>query len=458
MEKDYEKRKFVKKVKRKIPWIEQLIENYRDALDINIVYPEINIRSRNLNLCIYCRGAHNLCGKARCPITIKLYSYLKTKARICGSNIEGSSPPGVFVGRYGYPNVQMGPLVPPIIGDTEVYDYPEKWLEMNLEDIVDMRLQLIRSKFQVNVKKMEEADKILELTQEIALAQRPVNAEIQFTKPPGSRIMVDDEIEPMGPSAPINRIIISSNVNVNPIIEKAYYDYDLKASEAIMKLFKYDIPVSSIQRVLSVGVLGVKRDRKIVPTRWSITAVDSMISRRLRDEKIKKNPLINEYRVYESELLGNKFLVIMFPDTWQYEFMEAWYPGTAWNPDRNMIAIGGDYEPYKGRTTYAQIGGCYYAARLATTEYLEREGRQASILIFREAYPEYILPLGVWVVREGLRKAYKNKPLKFNTLEETLKYVSTRLKTEMKYWIEESKLLENYIKQKRILDYITRKF
>lgn len=456
MKEDHEKRKFVKKVKRRIPWIEQLIENYRDALDLNTIDAEISIRSKNINLCIYCRGAHNLCGKIRCPITIKLYSYLKNRVRIHGTDIEGSTPPGVFVGRYGYPNVQMGPLIPPIVGDTEIYDYPEKWLEMSLEDIVDIRLQLIRSRFQVNVKRIEDRNRNLEITQEISLSQRPVDAEIQFLKPPGSRILLDDEIQPIGPSAPINKIIVS-NVSVNPILEKVYYDYDLKASEAILELFKHNIPVSNIQRVLSVGILGVKRDRRIVPTRWSITAVDSTISRRLRDEKIKRNPLINEYRVYESELLGNKFLIIMFPDAWQYEFMEAWYPGTAWNPDMNMIVIGGDYEPYEGRTTYAQIGGCYYAARLATTEYLDKEGKQAAVLIFREAYPEYILPLGVWVVREGVRKAYRNKPLKFNTIEETLKYVSTRLKIEMKYWIEESKLLKSEIGQKKILDYITRK-
>ncbi|MCX8147633.1 MAG: hypothetical protein N3D84_04150, partial [Candidatus Woesearchaeota archaeon] len=267
--------------------------------------------------------------------------------------------------RYGYPNVQMGPLIPPIIGDTELYDYPEKWIEMNIEEIVDIRLQLIRGKFRVNVKKIEERDKNFKLTQEIALSQKPVDTEIQFIKPPGMRILIDDEMQPMGPSAPLSKILISSNTTINPIIERAYYDYDLKASEAILELFKSNIPVSSIQRVLSVGALGLKSNRKIVPTRWSITAVDSTISRRLRDEKIRRNPVINEYMVYETELLGNKFVVVMFPNKWQYEFMEAWYPGTAWNPNDTMITICGDYESYYGRTTYAEIGGCYYAARLA---------------------------------------------------------------------------------------------
>jgi len=456
MKEDNEKRKFVKKVKRKIPWIEHMIESYEDALDLNILDREISVRSRNINLCIYCRGGRNLCGKPLCPIILKLRSYLKVRDDIRKEILEGSSPPAVFVGRYGYPNVQVGPLIPPIMGNTEIYDHPERWINMSIEEIIDIRLQLVRGRFPVNVKKIDNSNKNLEATREVALSSKPVDAEVEFTKPPGGRILLDDEIQPMGLSAPISKVIVSS-VKANPIIERVYYDYDLKASEALMKLFTNNIPVSSIQRVLSVGALGVGIERKMVPTRWSITAVDSTISRRLRDEIVKRNPLINEYRVYESNLLGNRFIVIMIPEKWQYEFIEVWYPGTAWNRDQNMIAIGGDYEPYWGRTTYAEIGGCYYAARLATTEYLEREGRQAATLIIREAYPEYILPLGVWVVREGVRKAYRGKPLKFDTLKEALNYASNRLKVKSIHWMGESKLLREIFKQKRITDYITRK-
>ena len=43
-------------------------------------------------------------------------------------SLSGSSPPSVFVGSYGYPKVGVGPMVPPIHGNTTLLDNPEKWL------------------------------------------------------------------------------------------------------------------------------------------------------------------------------------------------------------------------------------------------------------------------------------------------------------------------------------------
>jgi hypothetical protein len=83
-----------------------------------------------------------------------------------------------------------------------------------------------------------------------------------------------------------------------------------------------------------------------VPTRWSITAVDDILSKDLR-EKVKTYPEINEYRVYESRYLDNIFEVLMLPQAWSYEAMEAWYPGTIWNPTGKNVMIYGDWEGTK---------------------------------------------------------------------------------------------------------------
>ncbi|MCS7385315.1 MAG: Nre family DNA repair protein [archaeon GB-1867-005] len=448
-------RKFVKIVKKKIPWIQHVLDNVRDALDLNLLENELKIKVPRKSMCIYCRGTKNLCGKSRCPVIIKMYSYIKIKPLIEDLQLEGSSPPAVFIGRYGYPRVYAGPLVPPLLGDTGIYDYPEKWLNMNIDQIVDMRLKLIRGKFLVNVKKFEDAGKLMDLTLELALSANSVETDVQFKKKPSKAIVLDDQVQPMGPSAPLKKLEIS-NSKWDKRLEKAFYDYDLKASEAILELHKHGVPVSRIQRAFSVGAFGLRRLRRLVPTRWSITAVDSIISREIRDEIVKRCPPINEYRVYEAEFLGNKFIVMMMPEAWSYELIEAWYPGSAWNPSRRYISIGGDWEGYAGRTTYAKIGGCYYAARLAVTEYLSRERRQAAVIVLREAYPDYILPLGVWSVRESVRSALRSKPIKFDTLEEALRHISARLKIRMRHWIETSELLKRALLQKKITRYLTK--
>ncbi len=210
--------------------------------------------------------------------------------------------------------------------------------------------------------------------------------------------------------------------------------------------------VSKIQKAFSVGAFGVEKKRRLVPTRWSITAVDDIISKGLV-EQVKTFPEINEYRVYESVYLDNVFEIVMIPAQWSYESMEAWYPGTTWNPNGTQVIIYSDAEGNHGRSTYAQIGGCYYSARLAVCEQLVKERRQATAIVLREARPGYIMPIGVWQVRENVRNAMRQTPHRYSTLNEALKFVSGRFEIPMEQWIVQGKLLRHALFQKRISDF-----
>jgi len=311
---------------------------------------------------------------------------------------------------------------------------------------------LIRGKHRVHVQKFDEAGKIIERTRELALAVKPVDVELLLKKKPRGFIILDDEVQPFGPSAPIQDLRVG-NAHWDHQIEKAYYDTDLKAAEAVLELYQKGVWVTKIQRAFSVGAFGLERNRRFVPTRWSITAVDSIISKALM-EKVKTFPEISEYRVYESRYLDNIFEVLMIPGRWSYESIEAWYPGTVWNPHGRNIVMYSDWEGFEGRTTYAEIGGCYYAARLAICEQLVKEQRQATVIVLREAHPGYIMPVGVWQVRENVRNAMRQKPYKFKTLEEALQFIANRLQIPIRQWIMRSVLLKNVLFQKKITDYL----
>jgi len=236
-------------------------------------------------------------------------------------------------------------------------------------------------------------------------------------------------------------------------IEKAYEDIDLKSAEAVLQLYSKGVFVTKVQRAFSVGAFGLKKNRRLVPTRWSITAVDSILSKELI-EKVKMFPEISEYQVYESCYMDNVFEVLMIPRAWSYEIIEAWYPGTVWNPDGRGVFLYSDWEGYDGRTTYAEIGGCYYAARLAVCEQLLKDRRQATVIVLREARPGYIMPVGVWHVRENVRNAMRQKPLKFNTLDDALKWIGNRFQIPLSQWKIRSRLLQNILFQKRITDFL----
>ncbi len=433
-------------------WLFDLLKNSGFAQDIKYDESLLTAKASKRGLCALCKGSKFLCGKTRCPIIVRVNHYLRTVPLINSEDIAGASPPSVFIGRIGYPYVYAGPLVPPVQEDTSLYDLPELWFGKTIDEIVGFRSMLVRGKHRVHVKKFEEAGKIIEKTRELALASKPVDVELTLKKKPRGFLVLDDEVQPFGPSAPIRDLNIG-NPYWDHHVEKAYDDTDLKAAEAVLELYNKGVFITKIQRAFSVGAFGLKKNRRLVPTRWSITAVDSIVSKALM-EKVKQFPELSEYRVYESRYLDSVFEVLMIPARWSYETIEAWYPGTVWNQYGRNVFLYSDWEDHKGRTTYAEIGGCYYAARLAVCEKLVDEKRQATVIIFREAHPGYIMPVGVWNVRETVRNAMKQKPLVYNTLSEALKRVASQLRIPLKRWIQNSELLQNILFQRRITDFL----
>jgi len=392
-----------------------------------------------------------LCGKLRCPVIAKAQSLAKYGRMLDSDVVDGSTPPGVFVGRMGYPRVYIGPMVPPYHGDTEILDTPEMWMGKSIEQIIDYRFSLIRGKARASVYDAQSGGGLLETLQELAMGIHPADSQATFTKRPRKILTLSEETQPFGPSAPL-KSFKASHISVDKRIEKAYYDSDLKAADAFWDLYRKGVLVTRIQRALSIGMFGVGQRRKLVPTRWSITAVDSGLSLRLVDE-IKQHETIDEYRVYNFRNLDNIFVAILMPEHWSFEWIEAWFPKTTWNVDGTAPALMGDYESYEGRTTYASVGGCYYSTRLAVAERLSMERRQASALVLREIHPGYIVPVGVWNVRESVRSTFKTQPAKFDTLQKALDYASSRLTIPLRKWIENSVMLKQALFQKKITDF-----
>jgi len=406
------------------------------------------------SICLLCKGGRMLCGKVSCPIIVKAQSLTKSNLRITSPHIQGSTPPGVFVGRIGYPKVFIGPMVPPFLGNTEILDTPELWIGKEIQEIIDYRFSLIRGKAATSIYDARSGTRLLDSLQELALGKTPVVAEVVLSKIPRGVLTLDSDIQPFGPSAPL-RSFSASDVSVDRRLEAAFYDRDLKANEAVVELYDRGVYVTRIQRAFSLGMFGLGKNRKLVPTRWSITAVDSIVSQELIN-RIKLNDTIDEYRVYSFSYLDNRYVAILMPEKWSFEWIEAWFPGTAWNPNSGAAepAMMGDFESYWGRNTYPDVGGCYYSCRLAVAENLCRENRQASALVLREIHPGYILPVGVWNVRESIRQMLKGEPQKFDNLPAALNCAMTRLTIPLKNWIEVSRLLRQFLYQKKITEFV----
>lgn len=421
------------------------------ARDLRALFDDDTQRAIASGLCVECRGAKLLCGKSRCPILVRWDAMSRSAPMIDSFDLAGASPPGVFVGRIGYPKVYVGPLVPPVHGDTEILDTPEAWMGRMMEDIVSFRSQLVRGMHRVHVSAVETSGRLVDLTRELALSAAATEVEVGFTKKPHGRVALDENVQPFGPSAPLRRLDVST-LRVDGRLDRAASDTDLLARDAVLGLYEDGVAVSKIQRAFSVGAFGLGKRRKFVPTRWSITAVDDTVGKELR-ERVKAFPLVPDIRVFEAIGFDDRFLVVQVPRAWRYELIEAWYPNTVWNPLGRDIVIFGDHEGYEGRTTYASIGGCYYAARLAVGEALLRERRQAANVILRETHPGYIMPVGVWNVREHVREALRRPPRTFTTMADAFAYLATRLDIPMSRYVSASAVLKHVLYQRTFDDY-----
>lgn len=394
-------------------------------------------------LCMLCRGSKGLCGKNICPVYV-FWNAVESVRAPKGILVDGSSPPSVFVGRVGYPKVRVSPAVPPFTGDTRVYDEPEKWLGLGLNEILNMRLSLVRGIVEVNARKSQSIEEL----QLLAISSRPVEVELRFAKPPKPTVKLDVFAPPMGPSGPVEGLRLLEDPKPLHPLEKVYYDSDLKAGNAIVYLYNSGVPVSTIQRALSVGALGTGFLRKLVPTRWSITAVDDMVSKSLID-KVKGLKYLDSYLFFERRHLNNTFVAIIAPGAWSYEWIEAWFPHTTWNPGK-IVEVEGDWESYHGRKTYASLGGCYYAARLAAAEYMLKEGIQGTVVLIREIYEGFFLPIGVWFVRENVRALFRGVPERYDTLNEVLQRLGRSTRLPLSVWLKKSALLKTLIRQERL--------
>lgn len=354
-------------------------------------------------------------------------------------SISGTSPPSVFVGSHNYPKVFVGPMVPPIHGDTSLLDSPEKWKGKSLEDIVNFRLNLVRGIQKISIDQTD--GKYVENLQEVAMSSKPIDADLIFSKSVSSNTSLDGESAPFGPMAEIKSAKFSGTSSVKSI-EKTFYDRDFSAEDAVLNLYHAGIEISKIQKCFSIGMFGKKR--KLVPTKWSITATDDIISKSLAD-KILDYSIVDSCRVFFYEHLGNIFTIVLFPHRWAYEMIEAWHSD-------GVLGFGSDYEDARGIDHPPAISGAYFAAKLGVLEYLSKMKIQAGVVILREIRPEYAIPVGVWQVREGVREAMEQNPTLTANFDDALLLASQRTSISKSEWLSHGKILK-LMQQKTLSDF-----
>ncbi len=372
--------------------------------------------------------------------------YQKPKVERPKKNFEGKTP-NILLGSTGYPTIASGALVDE--NYKEGSDNPKEFIKQrkSQEQILQERQSFINSMSRVEVKQLQ--NKFIEQTQDIAKSSKAIDAEVELERPLLKRMEFHEKSLPHGPSAALKKLELTSNVKVKNIIEKTTSDTDLKANAALLEMNKKGIDEYQLTKLLSTGTLGQKENRKLVPTKWSITATDDQLGNKLREEILDYD--FADYQYLKGNYIGNYYNILIVPGEWSFELIECSQPKTIVNSDEETI-ITKDHEFSQGRKTYAEeTAGGYYAARLAVLRYLKTIRRQARVIVFRVITPEYKVPLGVWTVRETIqdileREGKKNKTKEYDNkeqlIEETKKELQQRGIREADEVIKESTILK----------------
>ena len=356
------------------------------------------------------------------------------------NEFSGLSPPGNFVGSMNYPYINVGALVDGLGGDAAILDNPEEWFRRGFTqwDVVRLRSRIILTRTRASVKSL--SNPIIGRIQELSIGRNSVDVEVRLRKIV-LRALADDYHAPLGNVGELRDLRITSNVSAEGIVERLINDYDVDARTAVIELYRASIPVSRIQRIFAVGLLGSARFRRLVPTRWSITAVDSIIGDYLRGRVVDYDE-IGQVEVHEMEYMGNRYFVILMPGTWRYELIELKMPGSVWNRNGSAPRVFTDYESVRGMSGYAEnTGGAFYAIRLGVLEYLNRINRQASVIAIREVTPDYKVPVGIWQAREAVRNGMGVNVRRFSDVDEAINYVNNSLLTG-NLWLNHSRLIK----------------
>ncbi|MFB6311751.1 MAG: DNA repair protein NreA [Salinirussus sp.] len=331
-----------------------------------------------------------------------------------GDALYGSTAPEVFVGRQGYPEVSAG-ILSPVADDADPTEYATtgEWYRrgLSIDDVLQRRTGLLNSQRSERVDVHDVWDGFVGTQREVAIADHPVDVEVGLDSTPDLDLSLDDISTPTGPRARATRAELAENPNVPRPVEKTLSDDDWAAEGAMTYLYRQGFDVYDINTILSAGALGQRNERRLVPTRWSITAVDDTVGQYLRGS-IRNASSVDTVEVYYNEYMANEYWVILAPGAWEFELVEMKAPGSIWNPDpEGDLYWGAAREGFEGRTGYVEeTAGAYYASRLGVLEHLHQRDRQAKALVLRYASEAYWAPVGVWQVREGVRHAFDNEP------------------------------------------------
>jgi hypothetical protein len=212
-------------------------------------------------------------------------------------------------------------------------DNPKDWYGWNFDQIVRARSMQVRGQSKIGVGeaalpkspgmgRSPSLPRMLVDSQEAAMSFSSVDVEMHFTKAPSLAVEFHRINQPMGPSAPFDKFTLADNSKIPSKVDELVEE-GVKANAAMNELALAGFDEHYLTRLLTAGVLGQKKSRKLVPTKWGITAVDDTLAKN-HMKNIREMKQGDSFLLFFNEYLANRFSILLMPGSWEYEGFEAW--------------------------------------------------------------------------------------------------------------------------------------
>ncbi len=407
--------------------------------------------------CVECKGrkCHVYYGTAGCPWRARIRASILAKqaeTRLKEEYEAYTTQP--FIGKYGYPTVRLS-LIQPVTAATpeeaSAKDHPRMLAQQSLQEILRERLSALQPSWK-RVRVTNTVSRAVTTLQAFALAKRPVLTAVTLREKPRISLTPLSSSPPIGMHAEAKRVEEAEHAQPLKPLEKIATDPYTPTREAVLRLQKQGVDAYRLTGVLSTGLLGTASRQRLVPTRWSITAIDDMLGRNAYETLIEQGE--PGFLYAEGGFLGNEFIILIFKhEAYAYELIEYYTQSTR---------IMQDSEFFKPRNAYAdETAGGYYAARLSILEGLAMHRLRGLILAIRLITPAYAFPLGVWVVREAARRAMRTAK-SVSSREDLLARARARLAQlkpglPLAFFLQQSCVWRFFSEQQSLRDYTTGK-
>lgn len=354
------------------------------------------------------------------------------------NQIEGY-PSGVIVGEKSYPNLKTYSISNFFIQNS--FFNTSQIVKKDYTQIIKLKAKNILGSTR-NLYIKDSNSRLNKELQDIYKSKKPIQFSSKFENElKFDKVLISKVSGIVGSKNELLKIFPNENTKTSKQIEK-FTQNDIKSENAVISLYNRKINEHQIINLFSLGSFGIDINKKLVPTKWAISAYDQIIEKYLY-KKIINYKLIENFEIFYHNDKGNSFLIIQIPNEFSCEIIEKF--------DNN---IERDYVRFdnKLKKDEPETAGGFFATKLAIFEQLEKRKRQASFISIR-IIEGYDIPLGVVFVRESVRQAMKNRIFESSNILQLEQYLKLKFDKHYNYY-KISKVLEEFEKQKKLRQFI----